>query len=130
MSRVRTATRALVIGAPKSLTSLSTVGAPAPKSYFREELYQRGDTLPAFLERLGIEAQHAVRLAKLRTLIERVIGEFPESAEAIEYGFDCFAAVYPLPIWNAAAFATLPGIGVSKLARNPSAPGRSAATRM
>jgi murein DD-endopeptidase MepM/ murein hydrolase activator NlpD len=41
---------------------------PAPKSYFREELYQRGDTLPAFLERLGIEAQHAVRLAKLRTL--------------------------------------------------------------
>jgi len=41
---------------------------PAPKSYFREELYQRGDTLPAFLERLGIEGQHAVRLAKLRTL--------------------------------------------------------------
>ena len=29
--------------------------APAPKSYFREELFQRGDTLPAFLERLGIE---------------------------------------------------------------------------
>src|SRR5688572_29004413 len=37
--------------------------APAPKSYFREELYQRGDTLPAFLERLGIEAEHVVRLA-------------------------------------------------------------------
>ena len=27
---------------------------PAPTSYFREELFQRGDTLPAFLERLGI----------------------------------------------------------------------------
>jgi len=42
--------------------------APAPKSYFREELYQRGDTLSAFLERLGIEAPHAARLAKLRVL--------------------------------------------------------------
>ncbi|HEX6529781.1 MAG TPA: M23 family metallopeptidase [Burkholderiales bacterium] len=42
--------------------------APAPKSYFREELYQRGDTLPAFIERLGIEASHAAKLAKLRVL--------------------------------------------------------------
>src|SRR5688572_12302389 len=41
---------------------------PAPKSYFREELYQRGDTLPAFLDRLGIEAQHSARLAMLRVL--------------------------------------------------------------
>jgi murein DD-endopeptidase MepM/ murein hydrolase activator NlpD len=41
---------------------------PAPKSYFREELYQRGDTLPAFLDRLGIEEQHSARLAKLRVL--------------------------------------------------------------
>jgi murein DD-endopeptidase MepM/ murein hydrolase activator NlpD len=42
--------------------------APAPKSYVREELYQRGDTLPAFIERLGIEATHAARLAKVRVL--------------------------------------------------------------
>jgi len=42
--------------------------APAPKSYFREELYQRGDTLPAFIERLGIEAPHAGRLARVRVL--------------------------------------------------------------
>ena len=42
--------------------------APAPKSYFREELYQRGDTLPAFIERLGVEAEHASRLAKVRAL--------------------------------------------------------------
>jgi murein DD-endopeptidase MepM/ murein hydrolase activator NlpD len=41
---------------------------PAPKSYFREELYQRGDTVPAFLERLGIEASHAAKLAKLRVM--------------------------------------------------------------
>lgn len=41
---------------------------PAPKSYFREELFQRGDTLPAFIERLGIESPHTARLAKLRVL--------------------------------------------------------------
>src|ERR1700741_426202 len=41
---------------------------PAPKSYFREELYQRGDTIPAFIERLGIEAPHAAKLAKLRVM--------------------------------------------------------------
>jgi murein DD-endopeptidase MepM/ murein hydrolase activator NlpD len=41
---------------------------PAPKSYFREELYQRGDTLPAFIDRLGIEAPYAARLAKVRVM--------------------------------------------------------------
>jgi murein DD-endopeptidase MepM/ murein hydrolase activator NlpD len=41
---------------------------PAPKSYFREELYQRGDTVPAFIERLGIEAPHAAKLAKVRVM--------------------------------------------------------------
>ncbi|HEX6156077.1 MAG TPA: peptidoglycan DD-metalloendopeptidase family protein, partial [Burkholderiales bacterium] len=40
----------------------------APKSYVREELYQRGDTLPAFIERLGIEGPHVAKLAKLRAL--------------------------------------------------------------
>src|SRR5687768_16668609 len=42
--------------------------APAPKSYFREELFQRGDTLPGFIERLGIEAPHAALLVKVRAL--------------------------------------------------------------
>src|SRR5687768_9553798 len=41
---------------------------PAPKSYFREESFQRGDTIAAFLERLGIEQQPAIQLARLRTL--------------------------------------------------------------
>jgi murein DD-endopeptidase MepM/ murein hydrolase activator NlpD len=42
--------------------------APAPKSYFREDLFQRGDTLGALLERLGIDSQHVPQLAKLRVL--------------------------------------------------------------
>jgi hypothetical protein len=38
----------------------------------------------------------------LTKLIQKVLREYPASASAIEYGFDCFAAVYPLPIWRAA----------------------------
>jgi pyrroloquinoline quinone (PQQ) biosynthesis protein C len=38
----------------------------------------------------------------LRNLIVRVVTDFPDAASAIEYGFDCFSAVYPLPIWAAA----------------------------
>jgi hypothetical protein len=32
----------------------------------------------------------------------RVVTEYPEAASAIDYGFDCFSTVYPLPIWKAA----------------------------
>lgn len=38
----------------------------------------------------------------LTKLVERVATDYPASASSIEYGFDCFAAVYPLPIWKAA----------------------------
>jgi hypothetical protein len=38
----------------------------------------------------------------LADLIDRVVSEYPSAEPAIEYGFDCFAAVYPLPIWDAA----------------------------
>ncbi len=38
----------------------------------------------------------------LKALVERVVRDYPEAAAAIEYGFDCFAQVYPLPIWDAA----------------------------
>jgi murein DD-endopeptidase MepM/ murein hydrolase activator NlpD len=52
------------------------VEVPAPRSYFREELYQRGDTLPAFLERLGIESPHVARLAKVKVLQQLRPGTF------------------------------------------------------
>src|SRR5262245_51979423 len=42
----------------------------APRSYFREEQFQRGDTLAVFLERLGIDAAHFARLGKVRALQE------------------------------------------------------------
>jgi hypothetical protein len=38
----------------------------------------------------------------LRNIIIRVIRDYPETAEAVVYGFDCFAAVFPLPLWETA----------------------------
>src|SRR5437588_11846298 len=39
---------------------------PSPSSYFREEPFQRGDTLASLLSRLGIEGAQVARLARLR----------------------------------------------------------------
>jgi hypothetical protein len=50
----------------------------------------------------------------LRTLIERSLMRFPESASAVEYGFDCFEAVYPLPIWAAALERTRQELAASE----------------
>src|SRR6267378_2235525 len=41
---------------------------PSPASYFREEPFQRGDTLASLLSRLGIEEAQVARLARLRML--------------------------------------------------------------
>src|SRR5688572_3702678 len=41
---------------------------PAPKSYCREALFGRGDTVPVVIGRLGIGAPHAGKLAKLRAM--------------------------------------------------------------
>ena len=41
---------------------------PSPASYIREESFQRGDTLPAFLARLGIADEDVSGLARVRQL--------------------------------------------------------------
>src|SRR5882724_6507662 len=41
---------------------------PSPASYFREEPFQRGDTLASLLSRLGIEEMQVARLVRLRVL--------------------------------------------------------------
>ncbi len=35
-------------------------------------------------------------------IIQTVVERYPDRAQAIEYGFDCFANVYPIPVWQAA----------------------------
>src|SRR5258706_8574443 len=41
---------------------------PAPMSYIREERFQRGETLPGLLARLGVAETEVPRLARLRAL--------------------------------------------------------------
>lgn len=36
----------------------------------------------------------------LNLLVKRVVNDFPEAMADIEYGFECFVHVYPLPIWE------------------------------
>jgi hypothetical protein len=35
-------------------------------------------------------------------IIQKVVTIWPERAASIDYGFDCFALVYPVPVWQAA----------------------------
>ena len=52
---------------------------------------------------IDYHAQEDVSHARqLRDLLDQVVRDYPEAGAAIEYGFECFAAVYPLPIWTAA----------------------------
>jgi murein DD-endopeptidase MepM/ murein hydrolase activator NlpD len=41
---------------------------PSPSSYIREDRFQRGDTLPAFLSRLGVADEYIAGLVRLRPL--------------------------------------------------------------
>lgn len=51
---------------------------------------------------IDFHAEEDIAHAKaLRAFVERVIRDYPDAAGAIDYGFDCFAAVYPIPIWQA-----------------------------
>lgn len=63
-------------------------------------------------ERLGAETglefvvHHATadleHAREIRQLIGDVVGMFPDKSEAVLYGFEYFAYVYPLPVWSAA----------------------------
>ena len=48
----------------------------SPETYIAEERYQRGDTLTAFLARLGVAESEAARLARLRPLQQMRPGTF------------------------------------------------------
>ena len=68
----------------------------------REFLINKG--IPAEARHfIDFHAEEDIGHAKgLRNLIIRVVSDHPDAAPAIDYGFDCFRCVYPLPIWTAA----------------------------
>jgi len=45
------------------------------------------------------DKKHAVTLAKK---VQKIVNIDAAVADEIEYGYNCFATVYPLPVWNAA----------------------------
>jgi hypothetical protein len=52
---------------------------------------------------IDVHAKEDIGHASLmRDLLVQVATDFPDAMPAIEHGFDCFAAVYPLPIWRSA----------------------------
>ncbi len=58
---------------------------------------------PDAQEFIDLHAKEDIHHARgLRNLILRVVRDDPDAAAAIEYGFDCFTSVYPLPVWAAA----------------------------
>jgi hypothetical protein len=44
----------------------------------------------------------------MEKVIGQVVATCPSSSSAIEYGFDCFSLVYPLPIWHGAWLRSQP----------------------
>jgi len=62
------AEKALATSSVEALPISEEALLPSPESYIREERFQRGDTLPAFLARLGVADEYLARLARLRAL--------------------------------------------------------------
>lgn len=51
---------------------------------------------------IDVHAEEDISHSKLlKHLLARVVSDFPDAAAAIEYGFECFTQVYPLPVWDA-----------------------------
>src|SRR6185295_17077886 len=59
---------------------------PSPASYIREERFQRGDTLAAFLSRLGVADEQTATLARLRPLQALRPGYFVAAEVSAEGG--------------------------------------------
>jgi hypothetical protein len=75
---------------------------PLLASRARQVLAERGfpgGALSFIAYHASVDVKHA---RDIRDLIVRTVHDYPEAAPAIDYGFTCFAAVYPRPIWEAA----------------------------
>lgn len=65
----------------------------------REALLAQGDEVEFVDVHADVDEGHS---AFLREQIRRIVTEAPEEMAAIDYGFACYASVYPLPVWSAA----------------------------
>jgi len=75
---------------------------PTVTGLVREKLLAKGFTEKS-LEYVEFHSTEDIKHANLvHFLISEVANTCPETAESIVYGFECFRAVYPIPLWRAA----------------------------
>jgi len=87
---------------------------PVLTARLQEQLGRKGFPMPA-RRFIDVHAEEDVSHAKLlKHLIGVAAAEFAGAAEAIEYAFDCFAAVYPLPVWDAVLAHALAELGAAR----------------
>jgi hypothetical protein len=75
---------------------------PTVTGLIKESLLTKGFTSSS-LEYIEFHSTEDVKHANLvRYLISEVAQTYPSAGESIRYGFECFRAVYPIPLWRAA----------------------------
>lgn len=75
---------------------------PTVTGMVKEKLRAKGLTEKS-LEYVEFHSTEDVKHANLVDyLISEVANTYPEASESIKYGFECFRAVYPIPLWRAA----------------------------
>jgi pyrroloquinoline quinone (PQQ) biosynthesis protein C len=75
---------------------------PTVTGLVKEKLMAKGFTEKS-LEYVEFHSTEDVKHANLvHYMISEVANIYPEATESIKYGFECFRAVYPIPIWRAA----------------------------
>jgi hypothetical protein len=79
-----------------------TTSELAPR--MQEILEKRGVRSPFVALHAKEDAEHS---AHLRSIIKEIVAKEPAIAVEIEYGYDCFAVAYPIPVWNSACVRAL-----------------------
>jgi pyrroloquinoline quinone (PQQ) biosynthesis protein C len=75
---------------------------PTVTGMVKEKLRAKGFTEKS-LEYVEFHSTEDVKHANLvHYLISEVASTYPEATESIKYGFECFRAVCPIPLWRAA----------------------------
>ena len=73
---------------------------PTVTALIKQTLRERGWGANA-MEYIEFHSTEDIKHANLvNHLISEVAVAYPEAVESIKYGFECFRAVYPIPLWN------------------------------
>ena len=74
---------------------------PMVTNLIKGRLRQKGFKENA-LEYIEFHSTEDLKHANLvHQLIEKTVRDYPQSIESIKYGYECFRAVYPIPLWKA-----------------------------